>query len=75
MSRVAVPKNSMDQWQSSYESLTQMVVPRSSECIAQDEEYALFNVTLFNRVLDEFSNKAREQRFLVRDFKWNPAAM
>ncbi len=28
-------------------------------------------MTLFSRVADEFSNKAREKRFVVRDFKWN----
>jgi V-type H+-transporting ATPase subunit C len=58
-------------WLDIYESLTQMVVPRSSEKIAQDEEYALYNVTLFQRVVDEFTAKAREQKFIVRDFKWN----
>lgn len=39
--------------------------------MVEDEEYALFNVTLFSRVADEFSNKAREKRYVVRDFKWN----
>ncbi len=28
-------------------------------------------MTLFTRVVEEFTNKAREKRFVVRDFKWN----
>lgn len=68
---VAVPKQLIQEWLNSYETLTQMVVPRSSQKLVEDEEYALFNVTLFSRVAEEFSNKAREKRFVVRDFKWN----
>ncbi|KAJ3108214.1 hypothetical protein HDU97_001748 [Phlyctochytrium planicorne] len=68
---VAVPKLNENEWYSTYESLTQMVVPRSSSKITEDDEYVLVNVTLFNRVLEEFTIKAREKRFIVRDFKWN----
>jgi V-type H+-transporting ATPase subunit C len=62
----------MKDWLDQYEKLAQMVVPRSSTKIAEDDEFALFNVTLFQRVLDEFTTKAREKKFIVRDFKWNP---
>ncbi|GAA5844192.1 hypothetical protein JCM3766R1_000964, partial [Sporobolomyces carnicolor] len=58
---VAVPKNLTKEWDASYERLTQMVVPRSSVKLAQDEEYVLFSVTIFRRVKDEFSQKARER--------------
>lgn len=30
--------------------------------IAEDDEYGLFSVTLFQRVVDEFVHKAREER-------------
>lgn len=30
--------------------------------IAEDDEYGLFSVTLFQRVADEFVHKAREER-------------
>jgi V-type H+-transporting ATPase subunit C len=30
--------------------------------IAEDDEYALFTVTLFQRVAEEFTHKAREER-------------
>ncbi|CAO1636272.1 unnamed protein product [Parajaminaea phylloscopi] len=67
---VAVPKNNVKEWQSKYERLTSMVVPRSSSKLAQDDEYALFNVTVFKKVRDEFVQKARENKFQVRDFKY-----
>eukprot|EP00126_Sphaerothecum_destruens_P013068 Sdes_comp22354_c0_seq1m20835 len=57
---VAVPAHSYKEWMSTYESLTKMVVPRSSQMIAEDSEYGLFTVTLFSRVVDEFKNLARE---------------
>ncbi|KAJ3254407.1 hypothetical protein HK103_007201 [Boothiomyces macroporosus] len=69
---VAVPKNSMKEWVDQYETITDMVVPRSTVKIAEDDEYALFTVTLFQRIVDEFTAKAREKKFIVRDFKWNP---
>ncbi|KAI9098076.1 ATPase, V1 complex, subunit C [Phlyctochytrium arcticum] len=72
---VAVPKSSINEWIAKYETLTQMVVPRSSQKIAEDSEYALFTVTLFQRIVDEFTHKAREQRFNVREFKWDAPAM
>ncbi|KAJ1930653.1 Vacuolar ATP synthase subunit C, partial [Linderina macrospora] len=65
---VAVPKNLAKQWKNSYERLTDMVVPRSSQLVAEDSEYSLFSAIVFKRVLDEFTNKARDARFIVRDF-------
>ncbi|KND02766.1 H(+)-transporting V1 sector ATPase subunit C [Spizellomyces punctatus DAOM BR117] len=72
---VAVPKSLISDWINKYETITQMVVPRSSQKIAEDDEYALFTVSLFQRVVDEFTNKAREFKFHVRDFKWDAQAM
>ncbi|KAL1921837.1 uncharacterized protein VTP21DRAFT_10479 [Calcarisporiella thermophila] len=72
---VAVPKSLYKDWMNRYETMTQMVVPRSSQKIAEDEEYGLFNVTLFRRVADEFSNKCREQKFVVRDFTYDEQAL
>ena len=68
---MAVPKLLSNEWINSYETLTQMVVPRSSIVIAQDDEYILYNVTLFRRVSEEFTLKAREKKFIVRDFVWD----
>ncbi|NXD84027.1 VATC2 ATPase, partial [Halcyon senegalensis] len=65
---VVVPKSSYTQWQKTYESLSDMVVPRSTKMIAEDAEGGLFTVTLFRKVMDDFKAKARENRFMVREF-------
>ncbi|KAG0231755.1 Vacuolar ATP synthase subunit C [Actinomortierella wolfii] len=72
---VAVPKTLYKDWHNKYETLTQMVVPRSSQKIAEDDEYGLFTVTLFRRIAEDFTNKCREERFIVRDFKYNEDAL
>ncbi|XP_074282146.1 V-type proton ATPase subunit C-like [Silene latifolia] len=66
-----VSKYSQKDWLSSYETLTDYVVPRSSKKLHEDNEYALYTVTLFNRVADNFRIKARERGFQVRDFEYN----
>lgn len=68
---VVVQKSFLHDWQSKYEKLTDMVVPRSSRVVFEDEENCLCSVTLFRRVEDEFRHKCRENRFTVRDFTYN----
>ncbi|XWS43955.1 hypothetical protein CRYUN_Cryun15aG0002900 [Craigia yunnanensis] len=60
-----VPKYSQKDWLSSYETLTSYVVPRSSKKLYEDNEYALYTVTLFGRVADNFRTSARERGFQV----------
>ncbi|XP_060204195.1 V-type proton ATPase subunit C [Lycium barbarum] len=67
-----VSKYSQKDWLSSYETLTGYVVPRSSKLLHEDNEYALYTVTLFNRDADNFKIKARERGFQVRDVEHNP---
>ncbi|MBA0814555.1 hypothetical protein Gohar_020381 [Gossypium harknessii] len=69
-----VPKYSQKDWLSSYETLTTYVVPRSSKKLYEDNEYALYTVTLFGRVADNFRASARERGFQVRDFEYSPEA-
>ncbi|XP_023344359.1 V-type proton ATPase subunit C [Eurytemora carolleeae] len=68
---VVVPLSTINDWNLKYEKLTDMVVPRSSQLVYQDNDHALVTVSLFIKVVDEFKNKARECRFLVRDFSYN----
>lgn len=49
-------------WWDKYEKLTAMVVPRSSQLIEEDGDYALVTVTLFRKVVDEFKHHAREHK-------------
>ncbi|EOY02920.1 hypothetical protein QUC31_017927 [Theobroma cacao] len=69
-----VPKYSQKDWLSSYETLTSYVVPRSSKKLYEDNEYALYTVTLFGRVADNFRTSARERGFQIRDFEYSPEA-
>uniref|UniRef100_A0A2M4BR66 V-type proton ATPase subunit C n=1 Tax=Anopheles marajoara TaxID=58244 RepID=A0A2M4BR66_9DIPT len=68
---VIVPKANMNDWNAHYEKITDMIVPRSSQLITQDSDYALCSVTLFKKVVDEFKLHARERKFVVREFVYN----
>ncbi|KMZ65420.1 V-type proton ATPase subunit C [Zostera marina] len=64
-----IPTYSQKDWLASYETLTNFVVPRSSKKLHEDNEYALYTVTLFGRVADNFKTSAREKGFQIRDFE------
>uniref|UniRef100_A0A8C5V8Q4 V-type proton ATPase subunit C n=1 Tax=Microcebus murinus TaxID=30608 RepID=A0A8C5V8Q4_MICMU len=68
---VIVPKSNYTQWQKTYESLSDMVVPRSTKLITEDSEGGLFTVTLFRKVIDDFKTKAKENKFTVREFYYD----
>ncbi|CAG0892402.1 unnamed protein product [Darwinula stevensoni] len=68
---VVVPKTYYNDWYNKYERLTDMVVPRSTKLIFEDQESGLFTITLFYKVIDEFKHHARENKFIVRDFVYN----
>uniref|UniRef100_A0A1L8DF84 V-type proton ATPase subunit C n=1 Tax=Nyssomyia neivai TaxID=330878 RepID=A0A1L8DF84_9DIPT len=68
---VIVPKAMVHDWNGHYEKLTDMIVPRSTLCITQDQDFALYTVTLFKKVVDEFKLHAREKKFVVREFTYN----
>ncbi|ODV81167.1 vacuolar ATP synthase subunit C (V-ATPase C subunit) [Suhomyces tanzawaensis NRRL Y-17324] len=62
---IAVPKTLIGDFEKTYETLTQFVIPRSAEVIATDAEYSLYTVTLFKKYQQEFNTAAREH-------KWHP---
>lgn len=68
---VIVPKPMINDWNTNYEKITDMIVPRSSQIITQDNDYVLCTVTLFKKVVDEFKLHARERKFVVREFTYN----
>ncbi|XP_001946227.1 V-type proton ATPase subunit C [Acyrthosiphon pisum] len=68
---VVVPKSGFSDWNQNYEKLTDMIVPRSSQLVSQDNDYGLFTVTLFKKVAEEFKHHARERKFIVREFTYN----
>eukprot|EP00042_Codosiga_hollandica_P024669 m.105193 g.105193 ORF g.105193 m.105193 type:complete len:403 (+) comp51634_c0_seq1:43-1251(+) len=77
---VVIPLFSVPEWLDTYATLTEilakdgqtkLVVPNSSEKVTADNEYALYTVTVFQRAVDDFKLKAREKRFIVRDFTYD----
>ncbi|NWI13229.1 VATC1 ATPase, partial [Crypturellus soui] len=72
---VVVPKLNYNDWVKQYETLAEMVVPRSSNVLFEDQDSYLCNVTLFRKAVDDFKHKAREYKFMVRDFQYNEEEM
>uniref|UniRef100_A0A8C5DM04 V-type proton ATPase subunit C n=1 Tax=Gouania willdenowi TaxID=441366 RepID=A0A8C5DM04_GOUWI len=72
---VVVPKTGYVDWQKTYETLAEMVVPRSTKLLFEDNDSGLFSVTLFRKAVDDFKHKARENKFTVRDFQYNEEEM
>ncbi|NXC25079.1 VATC1 ATPase, partial [Campylorhamphus procurvoides] len=72
---VIVPKGNYNDWVKQYETLAEMVVPRSSNVLFEDQDSYLCNVTLFRKAVDDFKHKAREYKFMVRDFQYNEEEM
>ncbi|KAJ8084271.1 Vacuolar ATP synthase subunit C [Marasmius tenuissimus] len=68
---VAVPKTVVKTWNTTYERLASMVVPRSSKLIESDDEFSLFSAVIFRRVHDEFAQKCRENKYILRDFVYS----
>ena len=62
---VVVNKFGVKDWEGSYETLCDFIVPRSSRRVAEDNDYALMGVVLFRRVADVFKAAARARGFQV----------
>jgi len=69
---VAVPKIIGKNFLSTYEKLVDFVLPRSALLIEEDSDYSLYRVVMFRKVGEDFKNVAREKKFIVRDFKYDP---
>ncbi|MCJ1251666.1 Vacuolar ATP synthase subunit C [Trapelia coarctata] len=66
---VAVPNILVKDFPKTYETVSPWVVPRSAQQIASDDEYTLYAVTTFKKYSTEFVHKAREQKWIPRDYK------
>lgn len=72
---VIVNKHQLDEWFANYETLCEYIVPRSSKKIFEDGEQAMVNVTMFQKVVDTFKMKARDRKYLVREFTYDEQAI
>uniref|UniRef100_A0A8C1RLR5 V-type proton ATPase subunit C n=1 Tax=Cyprinus carpio TaxID=7962 RepID=A0A8C1RLR5_CYPCA len=68
---VVVPKTNYNDWQRTYETLAEMVVPRSTNLLFEDQDSGLFTVTLFRKAIDDFRLKQLACGPLVRWLKVN----
>eukprot|EP01114_Cavostelium_apophysatum_P015435 TRINITY_DN419_c0_g1_i1.p1 TRINITY_DN419_c0_g1~~TRINITY_DN419_c0_g1_i1.p1 ORF type:complete len:377 (-),score=122.09 TRINITY_DN419_c0_g1_i1:67-1197(-) len=69
---VVIPKTNAKQWLAEYERLADFVVPRSAEFITEDNEYQLYRVIVFKKVTDQFKQNARDKKYIVRDYSFDP---
>ena len=67
---MVVPNNAKKDFLKSYETLSPMVVPRSSVEVSHDTEFTLFAVTTFKKHSVEFQHKCREMKWTPRDYKY-----
>ncbi|KAK5114926.1 hypothetical protein LTR62_002085 [Meristemomyces frigidus] len=67
---VAIPNTIVKDFLKSYESISPMVVPRSAQLIAKDDEFQLWTVTVFKKHSAEFLHKCREHRWTPREIKF-----
>ncbi|XP_028844299.1 V-type proton ATPase subunit C 1-B isoform X2 [Denticeps clupeoides] len=70
---VIVGRESYAEWERSYESLSEFVVPRSSRKILEEADAGMFTVTLFKKAACEFKANAKKNKFMVRDFSLEEA--
>ncbi|KAF2214745.1 hypothetical protein CERZMDRAFT_95137 [Cercospora zeae-maydis SCOH1-5] len=67
---IAVPSQLVKDFLKTYESISPMVVPRSAQLLAKDDEFQLFVVTTFKKHASEFVHKCREHRWTPRELKF-----
>ncbi|KAF9890261.1 hypothetical protein FE257_006174 [Aspergillus nanangensis] len=67
---VAVPEQQIKEFLKAYETVAPMVVPRSATLVASDDEFTLYAVTTFRKHSAEFVHKARENKWIPRDYKY-----
>jgi hypothetical protein len=67
---IAVPNLAVKDFLKSYEELSPMVVPRSANKLAVDDEFNLFAVTTFKKHSNDFIHKCRERRWTPREYKY-----
>jgi len=72
---VVVPKIQSKEWEQCYSNLSDMVVPQSSRLITEEGEHALYSVTLFKKVLEEYKTNCREHKFIVRDYVYDEESL
>lgn len=71
---VVMASYTAEEFLTTYETLAELVVPRSARKISTDNEYTLIAVTVFRKCVEDFKAACRDKRYTVRDFKFDPNA-
>lgn len=69
---VTVPSHSLNEFKLTYETWSEMVVPRSAVELAADNEYTLMRVLVFRKKLDDFKTAARGKQCQTREYDPEP---
>ena len=69
---VVVPKAAMKDFETTYTSMAQWVVPASAKLISEDAEFGLYTVVIFKKSYEEFKTSSREKRLTLREFVYDP---
>lgn len=67
---MAVPAQQVKEFLKTYETVAPMVVPRSATLVASDNDFTLYAVTTFKKHSAEFVHRARENKWIPREFKY-----
>ena len=67
---IAVPNPTVKDFFKTYETISDMIVPRSARLIGSDNEFSLYAVTTFKKHSADFIHKCRESKWTPRDYKY-----
>lgn len=66
---VVVNSGDAKKFEQTYDTLTNMVVPDSAKKICSEGDFILYRVVLFKNVLKEYKDKARDLKWLLREYE------
>lgn len=68
---VVVPTPQIKEFETKYETLSDMVVPRSAQEIKKEKDFTLFSVAVFKKFASDFAAKVREAKWVPRDLEYS----
>jgi len=66
---VVVNSGDVKKFEQSYDTLTNFVVPDSAKKICTEGDFTMFRVVLFKNVLKEYKDKARDLKWMMREYE------
>jgi len=66
---VVVNSGDIKKFEQTYDTLTNFVVPDSVKKICTEGDFTMFRVVLFKNVLKEYKDKARDLKWMVREYE------